>query len=169
MSVPVREHVAASDCEEIRAGWMGQPANTISSLAFVVAAAPVVARGARAGRWPWIAVGVATALAGIGSVGYHGPGDRASKIVHDLAIDAVALSMAGATALVGNPRRFSLRTALLAGGAVAIHQLSQTGRPLCSCRSRLQGHAIFHVVAAAAIVSAVDDQLRDQLPQRPTA
>ena len=43
--------------------------------------------------------------------------------------------------------------------AVGLHQLSQTGRPLCACRSPLQGHAVFHVLAAAAIVSAADDQL----------
>lgn len=159
MSEPVRHHVATSDCEEIRAGWVGQPANTISSLALVIGALPVIAWAKRAQRWPWVAVGAASALAGFGSVGYHGPGGRASKLVHDIGIDAVAVSMLGATAFSGSVRRFSPRTVALGILAVGLHQLSQTGRPLCACRSPWQGHAVFHVLAAAAIVSAADDQL----------
>ena len=34
-----------------------------------------------------------------------------------------------------------------------LHTLSRTGGPLCSCRSPLQGHAVFHVLAAAALAA----------------
>ena len=37
-------------------------------------------------------------------------------------------------------------TAALTTAAVALHTLSRTGGPLCSCRSPLQGHAVFHVL-----------------------
>jgi hypothetical protein len=47
-------------------------------------------------------------------------------------------------------------TAGLATAAVTLHTLSRTGGPLCSCRSPLQGHAVFHVLAAAALTAAAD-------------
>ena len=48
------------------------------------------------------------------------------------------------------------RKLVLTGAAVALHTLSRTGGPLCSCRSPLQGHAVFHALAAAALVAAAD-------------
>lgn len=143
-----RPHAAASDCERIRPGWIGQPANTVSSLAFVAAAVPI-ARHGRAWRW----VGAATALEGLGSVAYHGPGGRGSKALHDVGI--VAMVVATALAAGTGPRRPSVRprTVVLATTALALHTLSRTGGPLCSCNSRLQGHALFHVVAAAALAT----------------
>ena len=53
----VSPHVAASDCEEIRPGLIGQPANTLSSLAFVVAAVPIARAARRRGRPAWIGGG----------------------------------------------------------------------------------------------------------------
>lgn len=163
MTAGARPHVAVSDCEEIRPGWLGQPANALSSVVFVIAAVPIVrwARRREGGgrRWPWLAVGASTAVAGVGSLGYHGPGDPASKVVHDIGIDAMAASLVGSTVWAGDFRRLSARTAVLGVAALVLHQLSQTGRPLCSYRSPIQGHAIFHLLAAAAVVSVVDDQI----------
>ena len=50
------------------------------------------------------------------------------------------------------------RTAALTAAAVALHTLSRTGGPLCSCRSPLQGHAVFHVLAAAALAAAAEQR-----------
>ena len=47
-------------------------------------------------------------------------------------------------------------TATLAIAAVTLHTLSRTGGPLCSCRSPLQGHAVFHLLAAATLVAAAE-------------
>ena len=141
-------HVAASDCERIRPGLIGQPMNALSSLSFVVAAIPVWLRGGA-----WRAVAAALAFDGIGSVLYHGPGGRFSKFVHDIGLLLLLLAYArvvqdDAASLKPTPRK-----AALGALAATLHTLSRTGGPLCSCNSRLQGHAIFHVVAAAAIAT----------------
>jgi hypothetical protein len=152
------EHVAASDCEEIRPGLIGQPANTVSSLAFVVAAVPIARTARRRGRPAWTAVAVASAFEGLGSVAYHGPGGPWAKALHDggLVVLFAAISLA-----VGQERRPPPRqpvTTALAASAFALHALSRTGGPLCSCRSPLQGHAVFHVLAAAALAAAAEQR-----------
>ena len=147
-----RRHVAVSDCERIRPGLIGQPANAASSLAFVAAAVPIWRR-ARGERKAWRWVAAALAFEGLGSLAYHGPGGRVSKGVHDAGL--LLLVLAFARVGRGDPR--SLRPQPVAVGlgaaAVVLHSLSRTGGPLCSCNSRLQGHAVFHVLAAAAIAA----------------
>lgn len=146
-------HAARGDCEAIRPGWIGQPANTVSSLAFVAAAVPLARAGRRPGAEAWRAVAAAAALEGIGSVGYHGPGGRVGKAVHDAGLVALVASLAAA--LGRDPEVTVPGRALGLGAAAAVlHALSRTGGPLCSCHSRLQGHAVFHVLAAAALASA---------------
>lgn len=146
-------HVAASDCERIRPGLIGQPANTVSSLAFVVAAVPI-ARRARATRsLAWAGVAASAALEGLGSVAYHGPGGRRAKAVHDIGLVALAATMAAARV---DERSYRVQplAAVLGVAALGLHTLSRTGGPLCSCDSRVPGHAVFHVLAAAALVAA---------------
>jgi hypothetical protein len=150
--VSTRRHGAESDCERIRPGFIGQPANAVSSLAFIAAAVPIW-RGAVGRRRAWRWVAAALAFEGVGSVAYHGPGGPASKVVHDVGL--VAIAGAFARVAVDDPRSLRPRRATVALGAcaVALHALSRTGGPLCSCNSRLQGHAVFHVLAAVAIAS----------------
>jgi hypothetical protein len=145
-------HAAVGDCERIRPGLIGQPANTVSSAAFVLAAVPLLRAARRPGGRAWASVAAAAALEGIGSIGYHGPGGRFSKAVHDAGL--VALMATTATALVRDPEA-RVRPQAVGLGAIALtlHTLSRTGGPLCSCNSRLQGHALFHLVAAAALAS----------------
>jgi hypothetical protein len=150
-----RDHAAVGDCERIRPGLVGQPANTVSSFAFLAAAVPIARHGRRAGSRPWAAVAGAAALEGIGSVGYHGPGGRGAKLVHDAGLVALTVTMATAVGTDPRPAHIRPRTVVLTAAAVALHALSRTGGPLCSCNSRLQGHAVFHVLAAAALASAV--------------
>ena len=83
----VRRHAALSDCEEIRPGFLGQPANALSSLAFVAAAVPIWRVSRRPGRRAWALVAAASALEGLGSVLYHGPGSRSGKVVHGFALE----------------------------------------------------------------------------------
>lgn len=145
--------MAASDCERIRPGPIGQPANTVSSLAFVIAAVPIARRARDRRSVAWASVAASAALEGIGSVAYHGPGGRLAKSVHDIGLVALIASMATAR-LSERPLRVRPRAAALGAAAAALHALSRTGGPLCSCNSRLQGHAVFHVLAAAALVAA---------------
>jgi hypothetical protein len=151
-----RRHVAEGDCERIRPGLIGQPANTVSSLAFMAAAVPIW-RGATGRRTAWRWVAAALAFESVGSVAYHGPGGRTSKFVHDVGLLLLLLAfgrVARDDAESLRPRPVAL---VLGTCAIALHALSRTGGPLCSCNSRLQGHAVFHVVAAAAIAAQSAD------------
>jgi len=150
--------VAASDCERVRPGRVGQPVNTISSLAFVAAAVPIGRAASRRRSLAWLAVAVATALEGVGSAAYHGPGGRRAKWWHDAGIVALVATVAVAVATEGAPVQRRPRTAALATAAVALHTLSRTGGPLCSCHSPLQGHAGFHVLAAMALAAAAEQR-----------
>ena len=149
-----RPHVAMSDCEEIHPGLIAQPANALSSLAFVAVAVPIARAARRRGRPAWLGVALAAAVEGAGSVAYHGPGGRASKRLHDGGLVALAATLAVALAGEGTSAHRRPLTAGLTVTAVVLHTLSRTGGPLCSCRSPLQGHALFHVVAAAALAAA---------------
>jgi hypothetical protein len=150
--VTARRHVAEGDCERIRPGFIGQPANAASSLSFIAAAVPIW-RGATGRRKSWRWVAAALAFEGVGSVAYHGPGGRTSKFVHDIGL----LFLLGAFGRVArdDPSALRPKPAALALGlsAAALHALSRTGGPLCSCNSRVQGHAVFHALAAAAIAA----------------
>lgn len=145
----IGHHAAVGDCERIRPGLIGQPANTISSLAFIAAAVPLARRGR---GWRWVAV--ASAFEGVGSVGYHGPGGRLAKATHDLGLVAMAATTVAALVAEPGAPRVRPHTIGLGMSALVLHALSRTGRPLCSCNSRLQGHALFHLLAAAALATA---------------
>jgi hypothetical protein len=151
----IDEHVACSDCERVRPGLVAQPVNTISSLAYVVAGA-VIARRARRDSGPFerrrVALAIAAVLAGVGSVAYHGPGGPWGKRLHDGALVALGLAQAARNAGDRRPRP---EAAALTVAASALHAASRSGRPLCRPDSLLQGHALWHVVSAAALV--VDD------------
>ena len=142
-----------SDCERIRPGLIGQPSNTVSSFAFVLAAVPVGRRARDRHSLAWAGVAASAALVGLGSAAYHGPGGRLAKVVHDAGLVALTATVATAR-LSERPLQVPPRAAALAVVAVTLHTLSRTGGPLCSCDSRLQGHAVFHVIAAAALVAA---------------
>lgn len=65
-----------SDCEDIGAGLLNQPANAWSSVAYVVFGLWLVVRAVRSRSVETpveIAYGAALASIGIGSVAFHGP------------------------------------------------------------------------------------------------
>jgi hypothetical protein len=72
---------AAADCEAIGAGFLGQPVNTLTTLAFIVAGGLVMVRR-RELSW----VGVALIATGIGSFLFHGPMPRGSEWAHDVTL-----------------------------------------------------------------------------------
>jgi hypothetical protein len=144
------QHIAVSDCEHCRPGLVAQPVNTVSSLAYCAAGMWVLRRPRTRRR---VALGVSSIAAGIGSVGYHGPGGRAGKVVHDTTAMALAatLALAFTTGPVAARRRAA--TLALFGAGAAVHWSSRTGRVLCRPDSRLQGHALWHALSAAAVVA----------------
>ena len=143
--------MGGADCELLGDGWLAQPVNAWSSLAYAAAALWV-------GGWRRGAVGAVGAaallLAALGSVAYHGPQPGWAEPVHDTSI--VVLVGAVAFALVVDRRWVPppLAVAALAVG-VALYVLGRTDGPLCSPSSLVQLHAGWHVataVAAAAVL-----------------
>jgi hypothetical protein len=127
---------------------LGQPANTLSSLAYVVAGVYVLRRGGP--RAP--ALALALAAVGVGSFLYHGPMPPGAELVHDGSI--VALAAVVPITWRHRPWRRPSALALVAGTtAVAVYVLTRTGAPLCRPGSLLQGHAAWHILTATALAS----------------
>lgn len=138
--------MGGADCELIGDGWLAQPVNAWSSLAYVVAAGFVVSRRRNALGGLGAA---ALVLVGVGSFTYHGPQPAWAEAVHDVSI-VVLLAV---VALSGRPPAVAVG-ALLVG--VALYPLGRTDGALCSPSSLVQLHAGWHVataVAAAAVFS----------------
>jgi hypothetical protein len=136
--------LGGSDCEAVRDAVLGQPANALSSLAYVVAAAVVVRRGGPRGP------ALALAAVGVGSFLYHGPMPWGAEAVHNAAIVAlVVLTVAAAWRRRGVPRPPALAVVAFAA-AVILNLLGRTGAPLCRPDSLAQPHAAWHVLTAVA-------------------
>lgn len=138
--------LGASDCEALRDGWLGQPVNALSSVAYVVAGVYVLRRGGPR------TTALALATVGVGSVLYHGPMPPGAGLAHDGSIVALAATVPFAW------RRYSLRrpppAAVVAGAAaIVVNVVTRTGAPLCRPGSLLQGHAAWHILTAIAIAS----------------
>jgi hypothetical protein len=82
------------DCERIVSGFLGQPANALSSLAFLAAAGWILIlalRRDRATRAALIVFSVAVGANAVGSFARHGPDPAWAAWAHDVAIMAVLL------------------------------------------------------------------------------
>jgi hypothetical protein len=94
------------DCERFGEGFLGQPVNAVSSLAFVVAGAAILSGGGgdRRGRTEF---GLLVTAVGAGSVVLHGPYPAWADLAHDLPLMALVAFVAvdAASDLVG--RRLS--------------------------------------------------------------
>ncbi len=137
------------DCEVLGTVVPRQPVNAVSSLAFIGAAWLLWRRGHRI---PAIAMG----SAGIGSMLFHGAPAAASSWIHDIGL-YVALVVAAVQVwrrIVDGRPPWAAGAVFVAGGVV--WALSRTGGPLCAPESILQGHALWHVLAAVSFVMLFD-------------
>lgn len=119
-------HAAIGDCEALVGGALAwQPANTVSSVAFVLAGiwlARQAAGGSTAQRRFGLVVGSALVAVGVGSVVFHGPGTAAARWVHDVGIAALLLVVLanGVAELRGDERAMVLAPIGLAVVAAAL-------------------------------------------------
>jgi hypothetical protein len=131
----------------VRDGWAAQPINTLSAVS---AAAFVVV-----GLWLWRSkrkvAAALTGAVGLSSAWFHAaPGDAATW-AHDLTFYALGLAslIEVRRSLAG--RRPPLLAAAVFSAGVVVWFLSRTGGALCNPDSLIQGHALWHVAAAAAV------------------
>ncbi len=160
-----------SDCEQISAGWLAQPANAVSSLAFVPAGAWVMSRARALSGWrrgEMVAVGAALVANGVGSFAYHGPQPGWAPIAHDGPIVAVVALLAANEAVRAvqhtDPRTTNAgragRVALVAGAAAVVaYGLGRTGSPTCRPDSAFQWHAAWHGAGAFALAAAAEARI----------
>ena len=90
--------MGASDCERIGQGLLAQPANTLSSLAYVLAGTLLLWRAFAGRSQPRVACFVyamAVIGVGIGSVAFHGPMPAWGRFAHDFSIAAVLAFVIG--------------------------------------------------------------------------
>jgi hypothetical protein len=155
--------LGAGDCERLHDGLIAQPVNTASALALVAVGAWLAGQGLRTGAVPvrpaTVGFGLVVAAAGVGSVDYHGPGSPAARLLHDGTLYAVAgfVAWREVARRVGRARlaprgQAAYRAALAAAAAgAACWWLGRTESPVCDPDSLLQGHAAWHLLAAAAL------------------
>ena len=88
MLIALARGLAGSDCEVLRDGWVAQPVNTVTSLAYVIVGLWLIWKRPRRGATTPLAVGFAVAVAfiGIGSVAFHGPQGWGARWLHDVPI-----------------------------------------------------------------------------------
>ena len=80
---------AAADCELITEGLLGQPVNTVTTAAFLLAGLVVASR-------PWVRwVGIALIATGLGSFLFHGPMPPVAEWAHDVSLAWLILVVAG--------------------------------------------------------------------------
>ncbi len=84
----------SADCEAATGGWLSQPANAVSSLAYVVAGLWVLYWARRRDDVDVrqaVGYGLAVFLTGLGSADYHGTRSPASSFLHDWGISSTLL------------------------------------------------------------------------------
>jgi hypothetical protein len=144
----------AALCDRDRLGLLEQPASAITSVAFVVAAAGILAGRPRGSVTPTreqqTVFALLTAGIGVGSFVQHGPHPSWQAYVHDLPLAAVLVFVA--TDAVHRP---ALRAPVLlalgtaAAGAVLGRLTGRGSR--CGPESLMLGHPLWHLLAAAAL------------------
>jgi len=138
---------ALADCEAIVDSLLGQRVNSITTLAFAVAAFVVW-------RWStrvWIALGLL--LTGIGSFFFHGPMPSWSQLAHDVTLwflVAVAVGAIIRDLMRSREWRPLVGPLALLTVVAVIGRLGATGNPLCDPTSIWQPHGLWHIGAAVA-------------------
>ncbi|HXV72998.1 MAG TPA: hypothetical protein VEB69_16525 [Acidimicrobiia bacterium] len=139
---------ALRDCEAIGGTLLGQPVNSLTTIAFVVAGVIVFRRTRR----PWVAVGLVAT--GIGSFLFHGPMPGYAQLAHDVTlwflVGVVVVSIVVEYRATREWRHLVGPGLLLAVVAI-VGRLGATGNPLCDPDSPWQPHGLWHIGSAIAV------------------
>lgn len=118
------DHVASGDCERCRPGLVAQPANTVSSLAYVAAGALILRSSRRRPtRRSEVLVGWAAVAAGLGSIAYHGPGTTSGRYFHDTSLLALVglVAVADVELASGREAPVAALVGVAAGASLGAH------------------------------------------------
>ena len=151
--------MAGSDCEQLRAGWLAQPANTVSCAAFLAVAWWLVYRAGTGADRRGVLLSGALAIAGVGvgSFVYHGPQPAWADPFHGWSVIGLAFVIIAQTIslLVRGSREAVLPAWKAAGGWMAAgllaYVLGRTSSPFCRPETLLQSHAVWHVLVAIGL------------------
>ncbi len=156
--------LAESDCERLHPGWLAQPANAISSLAYVAVGAWLMWHSfrSRTGRPAKLAAGSAMVGVGVASVVYHGPQPGWASLAHDAGVWTLAAVITGQN-IWALTRPITRRLAFAAwrsaapwmAPALVVYVAGRAGSPFCRPSDLLQFHAIWHVLSAVALGSLI--------------
>jgi hypothetical protein len=152
--------LAESDCERLRPGWLAQPANAVSSLAYVAVGAWLMCQSRRGevDHRALLAAGFAMVGVGVGSLAYHGPQPGWASLAHDAGVWSLALMI-----IVQNVwvlARPTTRAAAVAtwrstapwmAPALVAYVAGRAGSPFCHPSAVWQFHALWHVLSAVAL------------------
>ena len=141
------------DCERVLSDIVAQPANTVSSVAFVVVGALLSKRDGL--------LATSTATVGVTSGWFHAQLTPSAARAHDVAIVVLVLVI---LYRVWRARAWRLTLpglAILEFGLI-VWWLSRTGGPWCDPDTVLQLHAVWHVLAALAIATLRNPRARRQ-------
>ena len=102
--------LGTADCEVVGGGWLSQPVNAWSSLAYAVVGMVLIAsvsQAPRSDRTLRVAFGVLMVATGLGSYLYHGPQPAAAGFAHDVTFLAMLwwLILMNPTLPYGHTRR----------------------------------------------------------------
>jgi hypothetical protein len=125
-----------------------QPANAVSSLAYVVAGATMHRSSRRAvpRRSTETALAWATVAVGMGSVAYHGPGGAISRYAHDASLIAMLgfIALSDAERLAGEPVPTGLAVVPLVAAVGAAPRVSPTAQALAGLAAAVAEAARLH-------------------------
>jgi hypothetical protein len=155
--------MGGSDCEQIRSGWVAQPANALSSLVYVVVGVWLLWRSRAPGvrRGPVVAGGVALVAVGVGSFAFHGPQPGWAHVAHDGSALLLAVLIIADHILLFARARTAVVLAAWKGAAawmalaLIAYWAGRTASPLCRPSAVWQWHAAWHALSAVAVGQAV--------------
>jgi hypothetical protein len=151
--------MGGSDCEQIRSGWLAQPANASSSLVYVAVGIWLLwrSRAPDVRRAPLVSSGAALVAVGVGSFAFHGPQPGWAHVAHDgSALLLTLLLIADHISLLVRARMAVVLAAWKAAApwmvlALAAYWAGRTASPLCSPSALWQPHAAWHALSAVGL------------------
>ena len=175
--------MGTSDCEHIGQGLLGQPVNTLSSLAYLVVGVLLLRRALAARSWARVVLvtyGATVVAIGFGSAAFHGPMPAWGRFVHDLSIGSVltfvisydvtlvrgateraALAVfavllgASAVVLAVSPDASNaVDSALVVAALIAELSVARSPKRIAAARGLVREPAVWILAAAAIVVGA---------------